>query len=641
MHYRPAAGPQPTLRPATGKPTTGRAMGGPGSRPPSARQSGTLPLSSPGAPSSEFVAMTWAEYHERVGAFAAACVALGLPIGGAIGIASENRPEWLIAALGAMAAGGMVAGIYQTSTAEQTAHILAHSDSMVAVLEDQQQWAKIAPAVAEGRLPRLRRVVFLGEVPEAALAAVSAAGGPLGQSFADFLASGSGPFVKTAEERQAALQPDQVATLIYTSGTTGVPKGVMLSHQNLAWTASCAVTFLEFSPRDVLVSYLPLSHIAEQMLSLYVPVSSGAQIYFAGGLDRLKETLVVARPTVFLGVPRVWEKFQAALQKKFDEASTIQRRVIAWARDVGQRVGGYRIQHGRPFGLLVLEELVAQRLFFSRLKAALGLDRVRVAVSGAAAIRREVLDFFLTLQIPIHEVYGQSECAGPATYNFSEPGGTRLGTVGKVIPGGALRIADDGEILYQGPNVFLGYFKDPVATAESLLDGWLHTGDIGTVDEDGFLRITDRKKDLFKTVGGKYIAPQPLEGMLRTIPGISQAVIIGEGRRYVTALLTLELEQARAIARQHGLTITEPAELAKNSLFRDYVLEQIERINKGLARYETIKRFLILPRDFTVENDEMTPSQKLRRRIILSRYAREIDELYAAPAGESGDGEAG
>lgn len=592
------------------------------------------------AASGGFAALSWAEYRDQVQTLAAALVANGVPVGGAVALVSDNRCEWLLAALGAQAAGAMAVGVYQTSTAEQVAYILRHSESLVAVLDTPSQWRKVKQHLAS--LPKLRRLVLLeglATLSDEERAIQSPAGGALLTDWAGLQKSAEG-HRDAAAERLAGLLPDQIATIIYTSGTTGDPKGVMLTHLNLSWTASAALKVHHADERDAIVSYLPLSHIAEQMFSVYLPITSGTRVYFAGGLDKLRETLLAARPTVFLGVPRVWEKLQAALMQKLGEASPIQRRVIAWARDVGTRAGRYRLESGKPFGLLALEEAVAQRLLFNKVKTAIGLDKVRVAISGAAAIRKDVLDFFLSLGLPIYEVYGQSECAGPATSNASRPGETRLGTVGKAFPGTVVKLAEDGEILFQGPNLCAGYFKDPASTAAAIQDGWLHTGDVGELDDKGFLRITDRKKDLFKTSGGKYIAPQPLEGLLRAIPIVAQAVIIGENRKYVTALLTLDVDKVQAFAKERELPAdlaADPERLAKHEKVLGFVQEHVERMNKTLARYETVKRFTLLPRDFSVERGEMTPSQKLRRRAILTRYASEIEAMYPE-TNEAGEG---
>ena len=584
--------------------------------------------------SGDFTPISWRQYDQQARRVAAAYLAVGLPVGGTVAILGDSRAEWVLAAVGTFYAGGVATGIYQTSTAEQSAYILHHSDALVAVIENLAQWRKVRPHIPS--LPQLRRVVLMegaAALDEEDRALTSPVGGPLCQSWDDFLRSGTSS-EPAVDERLAALTPDQVAVIIYTSGTTGTPKGVMLTHHNLAWTTSCVIQLVPVDSSDIVVSYLPLSHIAEQMFSIFLPVTCGARVYLAGSTDRLRETLLVARPTLLLGVPRVWEKLQAALTAKLQQAKPVQRRVIAWARDVGQRAGTYRLEHGKPYGLLALEERVAERLLFRKLKTALGLDRLRIAVSSAAAIRKEVLEFFLSLQVPIYEAYGQSECSGPLSCSTLQPGGTRLGTVGRPLPGTTCQIGPDGEILLQGPNVFVGYFKDPANTAATLADGWLHTGDIGELDADGFLKVTDRKKDLFKTSGGKYIAPQPIEGQLRLIPGIAQVVVIGENRKYLTALLTLEPDRALAYAKQHELP-TELEALAAHPKFLAYIQEHLDRINSSLARYETIKRFALLANDFTIERDEMTPTQKLKRRVILERYAAQIEAMY--PPEDSGE----
>jgi long-chain acyl-CoA synthetase len=568
------------------------------------------------SPDGTWLPVTWAEYHAKVQAFGAACVALGLPPGGVIGILGENRPEWVYASLGVMTARGVAAGIYQTSTPEQVAYILGHSEAMLLIIEDQATYARLAPALKD--LPHLRRVVVMhGPAPA----------DPRCQSFAHFLAAGAAA-KEELQRRAAAIAPEDLACLIYTSGTTGDPKGVMLTHRNLAWTARCAVELIDrTSPEDCVVSYLPLSHIAEQMFTIYLPITGGYKVYFAGGIDRVKETLLLARPTIFLAVPRVWEKFKAALEVRLADARGLKAAIVSFARGVGMRAGHARLEHGAPMGLLRLEEALARRIFFSKLKGALGLDRVRLAISGAAPISRDVLDFFLSLEIPIMEVYGQSEDAGPTSFNVPRPGGARLGTVGRPLPGLEVKLAGDGEILVRGPSVFVGYYKDEQATAEALQDGWLHSGDVGEFDESGFLRITDRKKDLLKTSGGKYAAPQAIEKLLKGIPIVSQAVVIGDNRKYLTALLTLDPDKSRRWAEGRGLA-ADPAALSKDERCIAFVQERIDRINGGLARFETIKRFTLLPADFSVEGGELTPSQKVKRKAVAQRYAAEIEAMY-------------
>ncbi|MBL8634111.1 MAG: long-chain fatty acid--CoA ligase [Myxococcales bacterium] len=574
----------------------------------------------------EWRALTFADYRDLVHRVAASCVAAGMPEGGSVGIFCENRVEWVLAALGAQAAGGMASGIYMNSTDDQAVYILAHCEATIAVVDGPRQVEHLLPHLA--KLPKLRRIVVLTE-PDVASAFVSKLG--LVVSWQEFLDSGKG-HEQTVDERFARLTPETLASLIYTSGTTGSPKGVMLSHHNLAWTARTGLSAFQVDRQDVMVSYLPLSHIAEQMLTIYVAICAGMKIYFAGGLDKLKETLLAARPTVLFGVPRVWEKLQSALTQRLAEQKPFQRRIIAWARDVGSRVGHYRLESGSPFGLLAVEEIVARKLFFTKIRTTLGLERLRFAVSGAAALRKDVVEFFLSLSIPIHEVYGLSESTGPLTLNPPAAGQTRVGTVGRPLAGTTLKLASDGEILFRGPNVALGYFKDPAATAQTFQDGWLHTGDIGEQDDAGFLRITDRKKDLLRTSGGKYIAPQPIESLLRALPLVSQAVVVGEGRKFVAALLTLDPERASQFAQQHSLPV-DRVELIASDKFRQFVSEQIDQLNAQLARFEQIKRYTVLPTEFSIERDEVTPTQKLRRKVITKNYAAEIDAMYANPEG--------
>lgn len=570
----------------------------------------------------EWKALTFADYRDLVHRTAAACVAAGMPEGGSIGIFCENRVEWVLAALGAQAAGGLVSGIYMNSTDDQAVYILAHCEATIAVVDGPRQVEHLLPHLS--MMPKLSRIVVLTE-PDVASSFVSKPG--LVVSWQEFLDSGKG-HEQTVDERFARLTPDTLASLIYTSGTTGTPKGVMLSHHNLAWTARTGLSTFQVDRQDVMVSYLPLSHIAEQMLTIYVAITAGMKIYFAGGIDQLKDTLLVARPTVLFGVPRVWEKLQSALALRLAEQKPFQRRIIAWARDVGSRVGHYRLESGSPFGLLAVEEIVARKLFFTKIRTSLGLERLRFAVSAAAALRKDVVEFFLSLSIPIHEIYGLSESTGPLTMNVPSAGQTRVGTVGRPLPGSALKLAADGEILFRGPNVALGYFKDPAATAQTFQDGWLYTGDIGEQDDAGFLRITDRKKDLLRTSGGKYVAPQPIESLLRTLPLVSQAVVVGEGRKFVSALLTLDPERARKYAEASGLP-TSRTELMASDKLRQFVHDQLEQMNAQLARFEQIKRFTILPTEFSIERDEVTPTQKLRRKVITKNYAAEIDAMYA------------
>jgi long-subunit acyl-CoA synthetase (AMP-forming) len=398
----------------------------------------------------------------------------------------------------------------------------------------------------------------------------------------------------------------------------------MLTHGNLTWVGMRAREFSGIGVTDSLISYLPLSHIAEQAVSLHLSLATGACVHFAESVDRLPENLREVRPHVFLGVPRVWEKVQAAIQAAAAQGSPLKRRIGAWARRVGLR-GGYAEQQGRakPWTYAL-----ADRLVFSRVRDRLGLDRCRFALVSAAPIAIETLEFFLSLGVPIMEIYGMSEVTGPGT--LSIPSRYRTGRAGFAIPGSEIRIAEDGEILMRGPHVFKGYYKSPEATRETLdADGWIHSGDVGELDADGFLRVTDRKKELIITSGGKNIAPQHLEGKLKQIAAVSQAVAVGDRRPYVVALLTLDPARVAEVAEKAGSPARSAEEAAACPVFKAWVGKQVEEVNAGLARYETIKRFALLSKELSVDAGDLTPTLKLKRRVIHERYRDVIEGLFA------------
>ena len=519
--------------------------------------------------------------------------------------------------MAAMMVGVVPAGIYSTSTPDQALYILAHSQAKVFVCQTPEIWHALSSRIDE--LPHLQRVILMHGVESIDESFVT--------SFSSFLVHDSA-MQSIVDDAIEGLQPDDLATLIYTSGTTGAPKAVMLSHENLAWTAEMLneATGRIVSTEDCVVSYLPLSHIAEQMFSIHLPATYGFPVWFAGSLERLKDTLIEARPTLFLAVPRVWEKFMAALDTKLSELTGFKSSLVKWAMNVGRQSGYCAFSGQESSSLLTLKHRLADRVFFKPLLKQLGLDRLRLAVSGAAPISQTVIEFFQGCGLLIHEVYGQSEDTGPTTFNRPEAGWRRLGTVGRPVPGVDVRIAADGEICVRGPNVFQGYLHDPEATSEALVDGWLHSGDIGHFDTDGFLIITDRKKNIIITAGGKNIAPQQIESQLKSIDGISQAVVIGDKRRYLIAILTVDAERVHTLATEKSWTA---GSLADQPEFKDYVQTQLDVINDRLARYEQIKYIHLLENEFTVEAGELTPTQKVKRRAVELKYAAEIDALYA------------
>ncbi len=550
-----------------------------------------------------------------------ALITLGLPAGGTVCILGFNRPEWSILDYAAMSAGGVPAGIYTTCSAEEVAYIVGHAEASVVLVEDAAQLAKVQAHWAE--LPALRHAVLMrgaevGTDDDRVL------------TWEAFLALAEQTPDAALDGRIDALEPDGLATLIYTSGTTGPPKGVMLSHRNLAWTAQLAGQIVDVREDDCVVSYLPLSHIAEQIFTLHGPATYGYAVWYAESLERVAENFKEVRPTILFAVPRIWEKMHAGIRGRLDEIGPVKRRLFAWATDIGRRVADVENDGREVRGPLAVQARLADRLIFSKVKAAIGLSRVRFAVSGAAPISAEVLEFLAGLGLVVREVYGQSEDTGPTSFN--RPGRTRFGSVGPAVPGVDVRIAEDGEILVQGPNVFLGYYKDAAATAESLEDGWLHSGDLGRLDAEGYLHITGRKKEIIITAGGKNIAPKNIEASLKDDDLVAEAVVIGDRRKYLTALLALDPEALERFAAARGI---DRAHVRESRELQQALQAVVDATNARFARVEHVRRFAVLPGLLTVEAGELTPTLKVKRRVVHERYAALIESLY------EGEGEGG
>jgi long-chain acyl-CoA synthetase len=556
---------------------------------------------------------TWQTYADQIRTAARALISLGFARGSKVAILGFNRPEWAILDHAAMMAGGAAAGIYTTCSPDEVQYIVHHSESLVVLVEDAAQLAKVV--ARRDQLPLLRWIVMMRG---------AAATGDGVLSWDAFNSRAEATAQTELDARLAALEPADLAQLIYTSGTTGPPKGVMLSHANLAWTSRLLIDVGggRGVDDDVSLSYLPLSHIAEQMGTLHMPATAGSTVYFAESLDKVADNLKEARPTVFFGVPRIWEKFHAALAAKLGEVTGAKRRLIDWTRRVCSAVHAHR-DRGEPVPrLLGVQYAVADRLVLRTLKAAIGFDRARVLSSGAAPIAPDVLAFFASIDLPIREIYGQSEDSGPTSYNLA--GRTRIGSVGPPLPGLEVKIADDGEILVRGPNVFLGYYKEPAATAETLKDGWLCSGDLGALDGDGFLTITGRKKEIIITAGGKNIAPKNIEAALKQSPLVGEAVVIGDRRKYLVALITLDDDVAGKLAP----AVTSPEQRAAAPEIRAAIQRQVDEVNETLARVEQVKKFTVLTRPFATATGELTPTLKIKRKVIAKLYEREIDAMY-------------
>lgn len=552
---------------------------------------------------------TWTDYGAEVRALARALAAEGVGQGDAVAVLSGNRAEYHIVDLATLACGAVAVPVYHSNSPEQVQYVLEHSDSKVVFVENEQQLAKVNEI--RGNLASLKKTVTFSD-------------GEADATFDDMREKGveldkADPDAYTAACEE--VRPDDLACLIYTSGTTGPPKGAMLTHANVVWTSDSLRQILDLE-NAVFISFLPLAHIAERMVSHYNMINLGGETWFGGGIDTLRDDLKVCRPTVFFAVPRVFEKFEVAIKARFDEMEGIQATLVKAAVNVGERVVE-ATQAGRSPGLLdrILHP-VLDRVVLSKLRAQVGFDRVEAVISGAAPITRETLVFFHSIGLPIAEVYGQTEGCGPTSLN--PPSRIKIGTVGPPIPGCQVEIADDGEVLVKGGNVFRGYYHNEEATTETLEDGWLHSGDLGELDEDGYLTIVGRKKDLIITAGGKNISPQNIESSLKASPWISQALVIGDRRKFLSALLTLDAEAVAAFAEKEGIE-GDPAD---SDAVKGLVAEAVEDTNSKLSSVEQIKKYEILPHDFTQEAGEITPTLKVRRHKIEERYGDTIEAMY-------------
>ena len=563
---------------------------------------------------------------------AAGLLAIGLAAGDRLAIVCESRPEWILVDLAAQTIGVVTVPIYPTLPAPQVRYILADSGARVAVVSDRVQAAKVQEV--RHLLPALELVVIIDPGtpandtdPQAGHlglgTSVIAYGALLGRG-RDGLATD--PSVAPAiEARRAAVGDESLATIIYTSGTTGEPKGVMLTHRNLMSNAEAVIPIFQLTPDDVALTFLPLSHSFERTV-IHAYLLSGLTIVFAENLDTIARDLRTTSPTLMTVVPRVCEKLQARVLASVEAASAPQRwlfrTALARAVDRVRRTGGSE-DAVEPTGW---RDRLGDRLVFAKVRARLG-GRLRLIVTGSAPLQRETGEFFLAAGLPLYEGYGLTETAPALAVNH--PGRSRLGTVGPAIPGVELRIAEDGEILARGPNVMRGYWNRPADTEAVILDGWFHTGDIGELTADGFLRITDRKKDLLVTSGGKKVAPQPIEARLKQHPLVAEAVVVGDRRRFPAALIVPAFDVLTERLSSLGLPAGERAALVDRADVLGLYREIVEALNRDLAQFEQVKQIALLPAEFTIAGGELTPTLKVRRRVVETRWQDTIERLYA------------
>ena len=557
----------------------------------------------------EWKPLSWAEAAERVESYGNGLLALGVRKGDAFAILGSSRVEWALFDFALGSVGAIGAAIYANSSAKDAGYILAHSESIGVLCEDEAQRAKVESVRAD--IPQLRHVLTYADLEDLAAR---------GRAYA-------AEHPNALREAGERIEEGDLFTYIYTSGTTGPPKGCMISHRNYYAMVSVVDDLPSFTgPEDTMLLYLPLAHNFGRLMHL-----SGAYVGYAIAFlpDPLQAAaaLPAVRPTVFPSVPRVYEKVHTAVVAKFDAETGAKRKLIDWALGVGRRVSALR-RAGEPVprGLHVQHRL-ADKLVYSKVKERLG-GRLRLAISGGAPLSAEIAEFFHAIDILLVEGYGLTECTTAATTNTHEE--YRFGTVGRPLPGTEVKLAEDGELLIRSETVFQGYYKEPEATAEVLgADGWLRSGDIAEIDADGFIRITDRKKDIIVTAGGKNVAPQNLENDLKTSKFVSQAMVVGDRQPYVAALITLDPEALPAWAAERGLP-TDMESLAVSAEVRELIQGVVDDVNADRSRYEQIKRFAILPRDFTMDDDELTPTLKLKRRVVTQHFAPELDDLYAA-----------
>ncbi len=565
--------------------------------------------------------ITWTEYAAQVRAVANALLASGLTKGDRVGVIGENRPEWVVSDLAIQAAAGTTSGIYATCSPEQVHYILEHSEARIVIVEGEEQLDKVL--AIRGRLPNLKQIIVMD--PEG----LRAFHDPMVMMFEDFVILGQRygeQHPGALDDRLAMLAPDDVGLFIYTSGTTGPPKAAMLTHRNVLWALESERTLIPLTDRDEVLSFLPLAHIAERSFSVNLAVYYGYVVNFAENLESVPQNLREVRPTVFFAVPRIWEKLHSGVILTIQEADWPKRIAFHLAVSAGRVYAERKLSNQSVPLWLALAYRWAQLSVLRPLRYRIGLDRVRIALSAAAPISPDILRFFWSLGVTIREIYAQTE--GSAVGTCHPIGDVTLGTVGKPNPGVELRLAEDGEILLRGPHVFKGYFKDPTLTSQTIVNGWLHTGDVGEFDEAGNLRLTDRKKDIFINAYGKNIAPQYIENKLKFSPFVNDAVVIGDGRKYLVALIVIDEENVTKWAQDRRVPFTTYTDLSQSPQIRKLVAAEVEAVNRTLSSPEQVKKFALLGKRLYQEDGEVTPTMKVKRKAIMEKFAGVIAELY-------------
>jgi long-chain acyl-CoA synthetase len=541
-----------------------------------------------------------------------------------VSILAETVPEWLYADMGTMGAGGVSNGIYPTDSAKQVEYILSDSRSRFLFVENEEQLDKFLEV--RGRCPSVQKA-FVFDM----------------EGLAEFKDEQVMPFDRLLElgrehdkanpglwdKLVSTSKSEELALLVYTSGTTGPPKGSMLSHRNVIFQLANADAFIPIAPDGEQLAFLPLCHIAERTFTSFLPLRSGAIANFAESVETVPDNVREVAPTTFFAVPRIWERFYSGIAIRMREATWLGRKAYLLALGIGLKVSEAKLEGREPSLPLKLAYRVADFLVLDNIKRALGLHRIQFAGTGAAPIAPDLIKWYRALGIDMREVYGQTENCGVAT---GMPDRIKLGTVGVAAPHTEVKLSPEGEILLKGPHVFMGYLNQPEKTAETVRDGWLHTGDVGMLDNEGYLRITDRMKDIIITAGGKNITPSEIENQLKFSPYISDAVVIGDRRKYLTCLVMIDYDNVAKYAQDSNVPFTDFASLCRTREVNDLINEEIEKVNAGFARVETIKKFRLIEQQLGAEDEELTPTMKLRRKLVNEKYKGLIDGMYVEAA---------
>jgi long-chain acyl-CoA synthetase len=554
------------------------------------------------------------EFGRRVRHLCLGLRELGLARGDKVILLSENRPEWVICDMANLCLGAITVPVYTTLVSEQIKYIIADSDARAVIVSNDEQWQKVE--FVKSSLGQVRHFITLSDAAPPGIL-----------TYRDIMAKGEKLDAREPalfESLVNAVRSEDEASLIYTSGTTGLPKGVILTHRNFLSNVETVVPFIGFLTTDTVLSFLPLSHVLERMVT-FAYIDVGCRIGYAESVETIAQNLLEIRPTVMVSVPRVFEKIYVRVMDTVLSGSTLKKRIFYWALKVGREYARKKLNK-EPIGRgLERKRRLAHKLVFSKIVEMTG-GRIRFFVSGGAPLSKDIGEFFYAMGLVVIEGYGLTETSPVISANTFE--NLRFGTVGKPIPGVEVKIAPDGEILSRGPHIMKGYYKKEAETREAFEGGWFHTGDIGRFDEDGFLVITDRKKDIIVTAGGKNIAPQPIENILKTNPYISNVVVLGDRRRFICALVVPNFEKLEGYARASKIEFSDRTDLVRNEKISSFVKSEIDRATPNLAQYERIKRIALLDRDFEIGRGELTPSLKVKRNIVEQKYRDVIEALY-------------